>query len=269
MGRLKITYSYDIADVPEYNFLNNPCEAAVARKEYCGSHGVVDNGVEDSATEKRQHASAAEDLHPIALNFAPEIVESSFAGKTWTETLDTFYRLHCPRFQSFEPNMEFDVIMNEVHSQFCDTVEELITQRLQEMGLNADAFGDILAKREANVPDDATVSNLAAIIRKYADFREFGQLMRGKFEELYPPTLVKQIAMPIAATTPPPPEDKIGKKVAPHSTSSLEDDSKPVLMPETMDWKVQGAKVSPLGGFGSEACCSWPTSNVKTAFGCA
>merc|ERR1712048_1171476 len=129
-------------------------------------------------------------LHPIALRFAPELLESSLSGKSWGATLGDFFRLHCSRFRDFDPGTEFDVVMTEVHKSFCVLLEGLITEELGEMGLDPDSFGDILAQREVKASDDPIVLSLAGKIRKYADFREFGQLMHEKFIELYAATRV-------------------------------------------------------------------------------
>jgi hypothetical protein len=109
--------------------------------------------------------------------------------------LDGFFRLHCPRFRDFDPDGEFDVIMTEVHTEFCQTLEMKMSEQLIEMGLDSDLFGDVLAHREAKVPEDATVQRLVLTFRKYADFREFGKLMHGKFIELY------SVKSPVAADT--------------------------------------------------------------------
>jgi len=80
--------------------------------------------------------------------------------------------------------------MTEAHKHFIELVEALISGRLAEMGLDMSMLEDILEQRMAKASDDATVLGLAEMLRKYADFREFGLIMRDKFLELYPVTMV-------------------------------------------------------------------------------
>lgn len=163
MKRLKIAYSYNITDVPEYRFL------APAATE---------------ASDGR--ACSGKELHPIAMKFSPELVEASLTSKDWMQTVDHFFRLHCPRFRTFDPgNEECDIMMKTVHGEFCEALETMIKDKLKDMDLDEEDFAAILQRREADSIQDPSVARVLETLLKYEDFCAFGVVMRDKYVELH------------------------------------------------------------------------------------
>eukprot|EP00931_Biecheleriopsis_adriatica_P053837 TRINITY_DN31602_c0_g1_i1.p1 TRINITY_DN31602_c0_g1~~TRINITY_DN31602_c0_g1_i1.p1 ORF type:complete len:1123 (+),score=214.48 TRINITY_DN31602_c0_g1_i1:94-3462(+) len=200
MKQLKIAYSYDIADVPRFKFLAKGEELASSGDDIHCDASKSDELLPKSRRDKvscdcseqalpslyGKHGEDCEykELHPIALKYAPELLDTLLQSNGFG-ALQEFIRLHCPRFRSFQPDSEHDVIMTTVHRQFCETLDNLLSEHLAELGLDAASFHEILLQRQSRMSNDATVLKLAKAADDYSDFRFFGQLMRDKFFELY------------------------------------------------------------------------------------
>ncbi|CAK0796203.1 unnamed protein product [Prorocentrum cordatum] len=209
LRRLKVAHSYEITGLPEFGFLGAAGGGGGGAGGGGGPEALGAAAVGDGAAAGSPPPSAGEGatgsplkqelqaLHPIAVKFAPELVDSALRSRGATEEVDDFIRLHCPRFRAFDVDGEFEVTMTEVHRLFCDTVEGLISARLEEMGLDLSLFEDILQLRAAADGDeDVALAALACTLARYTDFCSFGLLMRDRFLELY-------AAKPTAAASPP------------------------------------------------------------------
>lgn len=201
LKRMKVAHSYDITDVPEYRFLRPGGVESSWLSESCSPHVCADGdtsssfsgisesrrgskgttssrgskGIQRCEAQAAGETSSAEPRvqHPIAVKFAPELLESTFRGEDWKAEFDSFTRLHCPRFRAFDPAGEFDATMTEVHKKFCSMVDTRIS-RLVEMGLDMGMLEDILQLSK----EKAALAGLADIFESYMDFYKFGLLMR-------------------------------------------------------------------------------------------
>jgi hypothetical protein len=175
LQRLKVAHSYEIRDFPEYAFLASHHWSSLSATP---EQALVESPGADSAS--------ATSLHPIAVKFAPELVESALRGKDWSEEVSEFIRLNCPRFRTFDLGGELEVTMMEVHKHFCQLLEALISKRLAEMNLDMRNFEDIIQLRQATGgSEDTTLAGLSEVLAEYTDFCKFGKLMHEKFQELY------------------------------------------------------------------------------------
>merc|ERR1712039_161987 len=98
------------------------------------------------------------------------------------------------------------------------------------------------------------------------DFVEFGQLMRNKYLEYYPPKLHETGKQRVVLS----PQGAIASENGPVSHSfadtDAEDDTSMVLVPENADWQ-RNVSVKPFDD--RTACCPWDNSSFRVNFSCS
>ncbi len=127
------------------------------------------------------YMSTPSPLSAIELAASP-IVDSYLRGKDFANSLFEFYRLHCPRFKTFDRDSEHDLSMTASHDEFLRSIDALVEGRLGDFSVTLERFEAAL---EVTISEDAS-SRILDMLRSYSDFAEFGEHMRDKFEEIYP-----------------------------------------------------------------------------------
>mmetsp|Transcript_14897 Transcript_14897/g.29676 ORF Transcript_14897/g.29676 Transcript_14897/m.29676 type:complete len:160 (-) Transcript_14897:12-491(-) len=112
---------------------------------------------------------------------APSILDSYVRGDSFKEALNTFYKLHSPKFSEFVEGDEYRLDQSEAHGQYLDELEALLEGKLEEFTITSDHFAEVLSTMlEGN--DDVSKQLMEAMD---LSFEDFGSMMRSKFDELY------------------------------------------------------------------------------------
>jgi len=127
---------------------------------------------------------------------APHIIDSVLRCLNWDEEFNVFFRLHCPKFVNFRPELEMDCSLSASHTEFLSTLESTLMRQVQRVTCDPmidsirifAAIGKNIRRAEGFTPDPLQTKVCSSIVEqldRYMDFLQFGDMMRCKCEELY------------------------------------------------------------------------------------
>ena len=121
----------------------------------------------------------------LLLKASIPIVESFLSGSDFKSALLYFYRTDSPKFKDFDEDyeqQEFTLAQKECHDEFIESIESLISLRLEAFSIKVD---DCYTELVSAHLTEETAKKVNLLLSRHSDFIEFCRLMKSQFVEIY------------------------------------------------------------------------------------